>query len=105
MTYSTDDPFKLLQQQLGAVTKNSTALPFCGGAMGYFSYDLGRRLERLPTDTEDVDQLPQMAVALYDWVLLVDHQLRRSWLVSQGRSAATVAQWALLIERFSEPPA
>ncbi|MCF6282151.1 MAG: aminodeoxychorismate synthase component I [Candidatus Polarisedimenticolaceae bacterium] len=105
VTYSTDDPFKLLQQQLGTVIKNSTALPFCGGAMGYFSYDLGRRLERLPTDTEDLDQLPQMAVGLYDWVLLVDHQLRRSWLVSQGRSAATADQWDLLIEQFSQPPA
>jgi len=104
VSYSTDDPFKLLQQELGIVSKKSSDLPFCGGAMGYFSYDLSRRLEQLPSETEDSDQLPQMAMGLYDWVLLVDHQLQRSWLVGQGRSAATREHWDLLIDRFTNPP-
>lgn len=104
VTCSTDDPFYLLQQQLGLPTENSSGLPFCGGAMGYFSYDLARRLEKLPIETEDNDQLPQMAMGLYDWVLLVDHQLQRSWLVGQGRSSATLEGWELLIDRFSHPP-
>ncbi len=104
ITYSTDDPFDLLQQQLGAPSKKSHELPFCGGAMGYFSYDLARRLEKLPTETEDSDQLPQMAIGLYDWVLLVDHQLQRSWLVGQGRSPTTLEQWQVLIDQFTNLP-
>jgi para-aminobenzoate synthetase component 1 len=103
VSYSADDPFKLLQQQLGRPTKNRCYLPFCGGAMGYFSYDLGRRLEQLPSETEDSDQLPQMAVGLYDWVLLVDHQLQRSWLLGQGRSVATREHWDQLVDRFTNP--
>ncbi len=104
VSYSRDDPFKLLQQELGAPTKQCSDLPFCGGAMGYFSYDLGRRLEQLPPEREESDPLPQMAMGLYDWVLLVDHQLQRSWLVGQGRSAATREHWSLLIDRFTNPP-
>ena len=101
--HSTDDPFELLRKQLGKMVGGGPTLPFCGGAIGYFSYDLSRRLERLPTQTEDIDQLPQMAVGLYDWALLVDHQLQRSWLVGQGRSPATREQWHSLVTRFSQP--
>lgn len=101
--HSTADPFKLLQEQLGDPIESNPSLPFCGGAMGYFSYDLGRRLEQLPDLAEDIDPLPRMAIGLYDWVFLVDHQLQRSWLVSQGRSAATHELWNSLVSRFSQP--
>lgn len=103
VTHATENPFELLQRELGDPIESRSSHPFCGGAMGYFSYDLGRRLERLPNVANDIDPLPQMAMGLYDWALLVDHQLQRSWLVSQGRSEKTHEQWDSLITRFSQP--
>lgn len=58
--------------------------PFQGGAAGLFSYDLGRRLERLPLPAWDEFAAPELAVGLYDVVLAFDHQQRRAWLISQG---------------------
>ncbi|MDD1607380.1 MAG: aminodeoxychorismate synthase component I, partial [Methylococcaceae bacterium] len=49
VTRSTADPFALVKQQLLPVNNSDTTdLPFNGGAIGYFSYDLARRLENLP---------------------------------------------------------
>ncbi len=43
---SKGDPFTILRQQLNEFEKQSpTNLPFCGGAIGLFSYNLGRYIE------------------------------------------------------------
>ena len=54
--------------------------PFSGGLVGYLAYDLGRRFERLPA-TALVDQhLPLLRLALHDWVIAWDRQMRTAWL-------------------------
>jgi para-aminobenzoate synthetase component 1 len=91
-----DDPFTLLRAALGP-TIDSIDLPFCGGAIGAFSYDLARRWHRLPARAaRDID-LPEMAVGIYDRALVVDHQLERAWFVHRGLPAATVAQALALL--------
>jgi len=77
------DPFQLLQEALGPAIQGIEGIPFCGGAVGYFGYDLGRRLERLPSIAIDTDALPEMAVAIYSQALVVDHRKQCSWLVGQ----------------------
>lgn len=52
--------------------------------MGLFGYDLGRRFESLPTEAEQDITLPDMAVGIYDWALIVDHQLQRVSLLSHS---------------------
>jgi len=84
MRLSVEDPFQLLREALGPVVQGIEGIPFCGGAIGYFGYDLGRRLERMPTIAEDMEHLPEMAVGIHDWALVVDHQEQRSWLVGQN---------------------
>ncbi len=82
--YSTDDPLKLLQSELErfpATTPSDVGLPFAGGAVGYFSYDLGRRFETLPSTAIDVEQLPDMAVGIYDRAIVVDHAAHRSFYI------------------------
>lgn len=100
---STDDPFALLRDALGERVDNTTGLPFCGGALGWFGYDLGRRIEQLPQLALDAENLPEMAIGLYDWALVVDHRLRRSWLVGQGRDAQTRRRWWSLLRLFQGP--
>jgi para-aminobenzoate synthetase component 1 len=99
---SPDDPFKLVKQALGDTLAAPSELPFSGGAIGYFGYDLARRLEKLPAIAADPDAIPDMAVGIYDWALVVDHLERRSWLVSAGRDPATAIRWPHLIHAFSQ---
>ncbi len=79
---SLDDPFRLLQAELGPARTGFEGLPFSGGALGYFGYDLGRRIERIPSLAADAEGIPDMAVGIYDWALVVDHEARRSRLVA-----------------------
>jgi para-aminobenzoate synthetase component I len=102
---SPEDPFRLLRELLQPLQPASSLLPFSGGAIGYFGYDLGRRLERLPSLAMDDEQLPELAIGLYDWSVVVDHLERRAWLVAAGRDPATSERWPELIERFSRQPA
>jgi para-aminobenzoate synthetase component I len=102
---SREDPFALLRRHLAADPQAGGALPFSGGAIGYFGYDLARRLERLPVAAEDAERMPEMAVGFYDWAVVVDHRERRTWLAGQGRDPETDIKWDALVRRFSEPVA
>ncbi len=101
------DPLELLRERLGPVVRAGGDLPFAGGALGYFAYDLGRRFERLPSVAAPDIDMPEMAVGLYDWAVVVDHRERRSWLVGAGRDARTFSEWDALresLERRVPPP-
>ncbi|UDQ78425.1 aminodeoxychorismate synthase component 1 [Erwinia rhapontici] len=91
---SEDDPLALLQQQLtacGLQAQQQDDLPFQGGALGLFGYDLGRRFERIPTTAEQQLTTPDMAVGIYDWALIADHHKKTLTLVVQGDLAARLA--------------
>lgn len=80
-----DDPLALLQQQLalgGLHTTPHPDYPFQGGALGLFGYDLGRRYETLPEIAQADLAVPDMAVGIYRWALIVDHQQQRISLLS-----------------------
>jgi len=66
--------------QLG-VAELSPSLPFAGGLMGYFSYDLTRRIFRLEHPPTDDLNLPHAGIGLYNWSLTSDHSERTSQLV------------------------
>ncbi|RZN41834.1 aminodeoxychorismate synthase component 1 [Escherichia sp. E2593] len=93
-TTTTDDPLKALQQALDRANihpSHNGDLPFQGGALGLFGYDLGRRFESLPeVALRDID-LPDMAVGIYDWALIVDHQRQRISLLSHRDVNARLA--------------
>jgi para-aminobenzoate synthetase component 1 len=77
-----EDPFQLLERELARVLPSVTDVgPFSGGALGYFAYDLARRLERLPATAAHDIALPEMAIGIYGWAILVDHDERSAQLV------------------------
>lgn len=98
--YSTDDPFDLLRQQLGFPAAAIPGVPFAGGALGYWGYDLARRIMTLPALAKDAEGLPDMAVGIYDWAVVLDHQERTAQLVSQQREPATARVLPQIIARL-----
>lgn len=105
-TFSDKDPFMLLKQQLQHYPQqSSTDLPFCGGAIGFFSYDLGRTIESIPNSAQNNEYIPDMAVGIYDWAIITDQQQQQCWLVSFGVNKQTHQQWADLIARIKRPSA
>ncbi|MBY8041149.1 aminodeoxychorismate synthase component 1 [Vibrio fluvialis] len=87
VTLSQDDPFELLatlKQHYLPALQYSDDLPFIGGALGYFAYDLGRRVERLPSLAKHDLTAPDMAVGLYEWAIVVDHQLKTARVIGQN---------------------
>jgi para-aminobenzoate synthetase component 1 len=80
-------PLQLLQQTLdsfGYQPAAHPALPFLGGALGLFGYDLGRHFEKLPEQAQGDLTTPDMAMGIYDWALIADHQNKQLTLLSWG---------------------
>jgi para-aminobenzoate synthetase component I len=71
----------------------SSELPFLGGLIGYWGYDLGRTLEPVGESSAQVVALPVSRTGLYDWALIQDHQLRESWLVATRNRREQVMAW------------
>jgi len=100
-TYSSDDPFDLIRTYLAKDIAAGESVPlFSGGAVGYFSYDLSRRIEHLPIQATDDLAMPEMVVGIYDWALVCDHHERSCQLLSFGVHSSTSEVWPQLISMF-----
>ncbi len=78
------DSFETVRNELGPpiqINDNLPKLPFYGGAIGYFSYDLGRCLEKIPDTINDDLLIPDMEFGIYNWAIVVDHQLQKTYFV------------------------
>lgn len=97
---STEDPFQLIRALMGEPILSDTALPFAGGAVGYWGYDLARRWVRLSNKKTATSHLPDMAIGIYDWAIVIDHQQKQAHLVSRLRHPATQEKLPKIIERM-----
>src|ERR687891_487447 len=78
------DPFRGLAEIVGK--KSVAPLPslpaFVGGAVGYFSYDAVRYLERLPDTQRDDLGVPEACFAVTDTLIVFDHLRHKVLVVS-----------------------
>jgi len=72
-------PFQYLAQLIGNsyIARPPDVPPFFGGAIGYFSYDLVRQFETLPSTALDDFATPDLEFAFFDLVAAIDHELGR----------------------------
>ena len=79
------EPFALLRNELAKPVAPVANVPFAGGALGYWGYDLALHMLETPRDEQNDGQLPDIAVGIYDWALVLDHQQQTARLVSHRR--------------------
>ncbi len=100
------DPFSVIKEYLPLNQQrqrdNGLELPFIGGAIGYFSYDLGRSLEKLPSTSEDDLGLPDMKVGIYSWAIIVDHAKKKTVIVADKTDLRMRRAWEDLIKYISD---
>ena len=72
--------------------KNDSGLPIVSGAVGYFSYDYGRKQMGLPSGEKDLVTIPEAVLTFYDCFVVEDCQEKRTYLVSNGISGNAAAQ-------------
>ncbi len=105
-TVKQNDPFAWLRSELGEQVEAMENVPFAGGALGYWGYDLARRMHALPGVAEDAMHppaeapLPDMAIGIYDWALVLDHQQHTARVVSQRRFAETEKLLPQILQRL-----
>lgn len=73
--------FEFLQKRLDHYQPIKSDLPFSGGAAGYFGYDLGRQLEKIPELVQDDLNVPDACIGIYTNVLVFNHTNNESWLI------------------------
>jgi len=81
-----DNPFDVVNNLLEIYHLDfpSPPVPFLGGAVGYFSYDLCHFIERLPGTAVDDLQLPECYLGFYDLVVAFDNLQGKAYIISTG---------------------
>jgi len=80
------DPFAVLRDLLSdiRIERPPEAPPLIAGAMGYFGYDLGRFVERIPEDTVDDVPVADCHLGFYGAVAAIDHVENRAFVCAIG---------------------
>ncbi|MEC7273639.1 MAG: aminodeoxychorismate synthase component I [Verrucomicrobiota bacterium] len=86
------DPYKKVRGDLCDLRRSMNeyvspvhpVIPFTGGAVGYLSYDYGRRLEKIPTICSDDRSIPDMQFNLYDGLAAFNHDSGMLYLIGHN---------------------
>lgn len=79
--YEESEPFAILAELLGAMTvAQPSDLPFTGGALGFWGYELASLIEPAHVKPRQMSA-PLMSVGLYLWALITDHHQQTCQIV------------------------
>ncbi|WP_035790405.1 aminodeoxychorismate synthase component I [Clostridium beijerinckii] len=84
--YDDIDPFEKLDEIIAGykITIKSN-IPFVSGAIGYFSYDIGRVLENLPNNSNEDFSMPDSIFIFFDNLIIFDLQNKKTYITSVGQ--------------------
>lgn len=107
------DPLAQLERRLREYQTASALekpLPFCGGAVGFLSYDLGKTIERAVSSSLALSETPDINFAWYDAAIVWDHSAGQAWLIGVGwrrsphAAIAELASWLYAANKPTPPP-
>ncbi|MEE9603081.1 MAG: chorismate-binding protein, partial [Thermoguttaceae bacterium] len=85
--FECDNPLEELRRRVEAVraVHLPELPPFCSGAIGYAGYDTVRYVEQLPNAPQDDRQVPDLAFAFYDQMVVFDNVSKTIVVVAMAR--------------------
>ena len=82
--------------------KNDSELPIVSGAVGYFSYDYGRKQMGVPSNESDIVTIPEAVLTFYDCFIVEDCREKRTYLVSNGISGDAETEIQMMEKEIQE---
>lgn len=80
-----ENPFNILKKYINSYKiENDSELPFVGGVVGYFAYDLCHHFENIPRTAKDDLELPDLIMGFYDGVIIFDHVNNKVFVAAAG---------------------
>jgi anthranilate synthase component 1 len=115
-TWTSTDPLEELRRRLQAIraAQLPELPPFTAGAIGYAGYDVVRYVEKLPHAPTNDRQLPDLAFAFYDRMVVFDHVSKSMYVIvmadletthgdAQAAYQAAQLQIDVIVNRLSQP--
>ncbi|WP_017445030.1 aminodeoxychorismate synthase component I [Gayadomonas joobiniege] len=93
---SQDDPFKIarrLHRDLMPETLIDSELPFIGGTVGYFAYDLGRSIESIESIAQCDLTADDLHLGIYDWAIIKDNKQHRWYALDYQPELERIDKW------------
>ncbi len=78
------DLLEVLREQLELYKVEKEEIPFVGGGVGYFSYELAHLLEELPNTVEKQVDIPECIMGFYDGIIIIDHKKNKKYIAAIG---------------------
>lgn len=85
------------------VDENRSELPIVSGAIGYFSYEYGRKLMEVPSNKEELVSIPNAVLVFYDFYMIEDRHENRTYLIANGITEDAEKQIKSVEKRIAEP--
>ena len=85
------------------VDENKSELPIVSGAVGYFSYEYGRKLMEVSSAKEDLASIPDAVLVFYDLYIIEDRHENRTYLVANGVTEDAEQLLESVEKRFAQP--
>ncbi|WP_426417451.1 aminodeoxychorismate synthase component I [Aestuariirhabdus sp. LZHN29] len=80
-------PLETVRSRLAQYPDIECELPFCGGALGLFGYELKAQFEPAHCPNTRAHDEPEMRVGIYLWALIQDHQKQQTHIVFHPASS------------------
>ena len=93
--YRNDEPLAIsFEEEMNRQLKehyeeNPTELPLAAGAIGYFSYDYGRKFEQIESRHPKKISMPEALFAFYDVLIIEDKKQKALYLTARGQTGNT----------------
>ena len=79
------NPFDILKELMEKYkAEDRSNIPFLGGAVGYFAYDMCHNVEKLPRSAVDDVKIPDCCFGFYDSIIAIDHYRKDTYIISNG---------------------
>ena len=83
--------------------ENKSSLPMVSGAIGYFSYEYGRKLMQVPSCKENLLSIPDAMLIFYDFYVIEDRHEKKTYLVANGITEDAEKLLSCVERQISEP--